>query len=214
MKIEIWADIICPWCGLGAHRLDRAVAEAVAGGADITVVHRSFQLDPDAPIEPHPVREMLRARGYDEAQLTASWERIEAMATAEGLAPYQLDNVTGNTRRAHELLALAAARGLEDIAWRTMYRAYWGEKLPIFTIEHLVPIGERIGLPAEDVRDVLRDERYRDTVTGDLRAAAQLGVRGVPFVLLDRRLAVSGAQPLEVFAGAIAQGLTDARSTG
>ncbi|HUQ06543.1 MAG TPA: DsbA family oxidoreductase [Kofleriaceae bacterium] len=205
MKIEIWADVICPWCGLGAHRLDRAVADAVADGAEIELVHRSFQLDPDAPEEVRPVREMLRARGYGEAQLKGTWERLESMAAAEGLAPYQLDNVTGNTRRAHELLAFAATRGLEDVAWRTMYRAYWGEKLPIFSIDDLVPIGERIGLPAADVRAALTEERHRDNVTSDLRAAAQLGIRGVPFVLLDRRLAVNGAQPLEVFAGAIAQ---------
>jgi predicted DsbA family dithiol-disulfide isomerase len=203
MKIEIWADIICPWCGLGAHRLDRAIADAREGGAEIELVHRSFQLDPDAPDEARPVREMLRARGYGEAQLKASWERIETMATAEGLAPYHLDNVTGNTRRAHQLLALAAERGLEDVAWPTMYRAYWGEKRPVFSVDDLVPIGEQIGVPAADVRGALVEGRYRDAVTGDLRAAAQLGVRGVPFVLLDRRLAVSGAQPLEVFKNAI-----------
>jgi predicted DsbA family dithiol-disulfide isomerase len=203
MKIEIWADIICPWCGLGAHRLDRAIADAREGGAEIELVHRSFQLDPDAPDEARPVREMLRARGYGEAQLAATWQRIETMAAAEGLAPYQLDNVTGNTRRAHQLLAFAADRGLEDEAWPTMYRAYWGEKRPVFSVDDLVPIGEQIGLPAADVRGALVEGRYRDAVTGDLRAAAQLGVRGVPFVLLDRRLAVSGAQPLEVFKNAI-----------
>jgi predicted DsbA family dithiol-disulfide isomerase len=203
VNIEIWADIICPWCGLGAHRLDRAVAEARERGQDVTLVHHAFQLEPDAPAGTRAVRDMLASRGYGKGQMIASWERIESMAAREGLAPYQLDNITGNTRLAHELLAFASTRGHEEAAWQTMYRAYFGQKRPIFTVDDLVPIGEEMGLARDEVRAVLDDGTFAARVDADLREAASLGISGVPFVLLDRERVLHGAQPLEVFRQAL-----------
>ena len=200
MKVEIWADIICPWCGLGAHRLGLAIA---ALGRDVTLVHRSFELDRRAPAEPRPVRAMLRARGYDEHGMTATWARIEAMAAREGLAPYILDNIVANTRQTHEVLALAAERGLADAAWTRMYRAYFGERLSVFGVDALVERGVEIGLDPDEVRAALGDGRYRARVEADQREAQALGASGVPFVVIDRRIAVAGAQPLDTFRQAL-----------
>jgi predicted DsbA family dithiol-disulfide isomerase len=204
VNIEIWADIICPWCGLGAHRLDRAIAELRAAGKEVTLVHHAFQLEPDAPAGTRAVRDMLASRGYERGQMIAMWERIEAMAAREGLAPYHLDNITGNTRLAHELLAFASTRTHEEAAWQTMYRAYWQEKRPIFSVDDLVPIGEEMGLARDEVRAVLDDGRFGERVDADLREAATLGISGVPFVLLDRKRVIHGAQPLDVFRQALA----------
>src|SRR5689334_3197811 len=115
MKIEIWADVICPWCGLGQFRLDRAIQDA-ARKDEIELHHRSFQLDPRAPATPQPAREMLRQKyRLSDAQATAAFARVEGLAAADGLQPYIVgDNLVGNTHAAHEMLALAADRGLEE----------------------------------------------------------------------------------------------------
>ncbi|HLV68643.1 MAG TPA: DsbA family oxidoreductase [Polyangiaceae bacterium] len=204
MKIEIWSDVICPWCGLGQHRLERALA-AFAHRDDVEVVHRSFQLDPSFPERTEPARDML-ARKYrlNDAQLDATFRRVEGLAAADGLSPYIVgDNVVGNTRLAHELLALASERGLEEAAWKRLYRAYFGERRSIFDIDSLVALGVELGLDAEEVRAALRDGRYRARVEAEGEEARALGASGVPFVVIDRRYAVAGAQPIETFKTAI-----------
>ena len=199
MKIEIWSDVICPWCGLGQHRLDRALTEL--GRDDVEVVHRSFQLDPRAPERVRPVREMLAEKyGANDAQLRASQARIEAMAAADGLTPYHVaDNVVGNTHLAHELLAMASERGLEDAAWKRIYKAYFAEQRSIFTLDDLVGLGAELGLDRDEVRSALTEGRYREKVDRDAREAQALGATGVPFVVIDRKYGIAGAQPLEVF---------------
>jgi len=203
MKIEIWADVICPWCGLGQRRLDLAVAEL--GRADVEVVHRSYQLDPRAASEPRPVRDMLRAKGMTEAQMEATWARIAAMAAQDGLSPYLLDTVVGNTSQVHELLAFASSKGLEDVAWKRVYRAYFGERRSIFGVDALVELGTELGLDSTETRAALTDATYRAKVADDVREARELGVSGVPYVLIDRKRAISGAQPLDVFRQALAR---------
>lgn len=200
MKIEIWSDVICPWCGIGLNRLERAL-EGFEHRDEVEVVHRSFQLDPRYSGEPRPVREMLSQKyGMGPAQLDAMVARVEAIAAADGLSPYQAGaNRAGNTRLAHELLALASERGLEDAAWRRLYRAYFGEGRSVFEVESLVELGQELGLDPDEVRGALADGRYRGRVAADDEEARALGATGVPFVVVDRRYRIAGAQPLEVF---------------
>src|SRR5690606_28049777 len=198
MKIEIWSDVICPWCGLGQHPLEKALA-GFEHRADVEVLHRSFQLDPSFPNRTEPVRSML-ARKYrmNDAQLDATFRRVESLAAAEGLSPYVVgDNVVGNTRLAHELLAMASERGLEGAAWKRLYRAYFGERRSIFDLESVAALGAELGLDAADVRAALLEGRYRARVEADGREARALGASGVPFVVIDRKYAVAGAQPVE-----------------
>jgi predicted DsbA family dithiol-disulfide isomerase len=206
MKVEIWSDVVCPWCGLGKHRLGRALAQFPQRD-EVEVVHRSFLLDPGAEPGVHPVRDHL-ARKYrlDDAQLDASFARIESLAAAEGLVPYHVgDNVTGNTRLAHELLALASERGVEEAAWKRIYRAYFGERRSIFDLESLVELGRDVGLDPDETRAALSDHRYRAKVDADDREARALGATGVPFVVIDRRYGVSGAQPTPTFLAVLEQ---------
>lgn len=209
MKVEIWSDLICPWCGLGQHRLDRALA-AFEHAEHVEVVHRSFQLDPGAPQEPEPVARMLAKKGMPPAQVSAMTRRVEALAAADGLSPYIVgDNIVGNTRLAHELLAMASERGLEAAAWERLYRAYFGEQRSIFDVESLVTLAGEIGLDPEEARAALTDGRYRARVEADGAEARALGCNGVPFVVLDRRYAVSGAQAVDVFLNALRQAWGD-----
>ena len=211
MKVEIWSDVICPWCGIGQHRLDAALA-GFAHREEVEVIHRSFQLDPSFPAGTvRPVREMLMAKyGMSAAQFQATTQRVESLAAADGLAPYRVGgNAVGNTRMAHELLAMAAERGMEDAAWRRLYQVYFGEGGDIFSADSLVAIGAGLGLDGEEVRAALASGRYRAKVEADGQEAKRLGATGVPFVVVDRRLGVSGAQPVETFRRALEQAWRD-----
>jgi predicted DsbA family dithiol-disulfide isomerase len=199
VQVEVWADLICPWCGLGLHRLDLAV-ERFEHGDDVTVVHRSFQLDPSAPVGVTiPARKLLEGKGMSPDQALAAMRRVEDLAAADGLSPYHVaDNQVGSTALAHELLAHATARGLGPVAWPALLTAYFGDQRDIFTEGGLVELAVELGLDGTEVAEVLGDRRHRDQVADDQLAATHLGAQGVPFFVVDGRYAVSGAQPVEV----------------
>ena len=202
MKVEIWADIICPWCGIGHHRLEQAIAKY---GGDVELVHRSFQLDARESSTPRTTREML-AQKYrlGPAQVEAAFERVESIARADGIVPYHVgDNVVANTRLAHEWLAFASESGREARAWQRIYRAYFGEKRSIFDVESLVALGNELELDAEKTREVLADGRYRGRVERDHQEAAAYGANGVPFIVIDRRIGLAGAQPVDTIVSAL-----------
>ena len=205
MRIEIWSDVICPFCGLGAKRLEHAL-EQFEHRDEVQVVHRSFELDPSYPVgETALVREKLQVKyGLTADQVAANSARIEADAAAEGLHPYHVhDNRFGNTALAHQLLIHAAAAGLGDQAWDRLYQAYFGEMGDIFTIDGLVDLGVEIGLDADEIRAVLTDGRHAAEVKADTAEAQQLGASGVPFIVIDRRYGIAGAQPTATMLDAI-----------
>ncbi len=206
MQVEVWADIICPWCGLGLHRLGTALAQFPHAG-DVEVVHRSFQLDPSFPEGTVvPSLDMLRRKGLDEAQITGSQRRIEEMAAGEGLTPYHVaGSQVGNTSLAHELLAYATASGRHTEAWQGMFRAYFGEQRPVFDAPSLVSLAGELGLDPAGAQEALASRRYAGQVEADAREAARLGATGVPFFVLGRRYGVSGAQPADVMLQALQQ---------
>src|SRR3954469_17330619 len=139
MRIEVWSDIICPWCGLGLHRLRAALAR-FEHAADVQVVHRSFQLDERAPAgQTEPVRAMLRKKGLADPQIDAVTARVAQLAEAEGLTPYRvLENRVGNTSLAHELAAWATEQGRGPETWDLLFKTYFGEAQSVFEIEPLV----------------------------------------------------------------------------
>jgi predicted DsbA family dithiol-disulfide isomerase len=206
MQVEVWADVICPWCGLGTHRLDAAL-ERFAHRDEVQVTHHSFQLDPGAPPgSSEPVREMLRNKGLDDGQIDAMTQRVEGLADAEGLRPYHvLDNRVGSTALAHELLAYAADQGKQAEAWHRLFTAYFGEARPIFSVDDLVSLAGEIGLDPQAAREALLSRRYADRVAAEGREAAQLGATGVPFFVIDRRYGVAGAQPTGTLLAALQQ---------
>ena len=199
MRIDVWADLVCPWCGLGKYRLDAALAR-MPDGKQVQVVYRSYQLDPYAPAKPRSVRDLLRSGyGLDDAGFASVTGRVERLAAAEGLVPYHVgDNVTGNTALAHELLALAAERGLSETAWNRLYRAHFGERRSIFDVESLAELGWEIGLDPATVQEALASRRYSAQVDADVAEGRGIGVTGVPFFLIDGRYGICGAQPPEV----------------
>ena len=199
MKVEVWSDVVCPWCYIGKRRFESALAQL---DHPVEVEWKSFELDPAAPVRRGSTAEHLaRKYGLTLDQVAAMHERMTALATAEGLE-YHLDETRGgNTFDAHRLLQLAKERGIGGEMKERLLRAYFTECEPIGEREVLVRLGEELGLA--DVADVLESDAYAAAVRGDEHEARLLGISAVPFFVVDRYYAVEGAQPAEVILGAL-----------
>src|SRR3954464_2632131 len=202
--VEIWSDVVCPWCYLGKRRFESALAD-FEHRDDVQVHWHSFELDPNAgPASELPGAERLAAKyGMSVEDARARHAQLEQMAAAEGLE-YHLDRTRGgNSFDAHRLHQLAIDRGLGDAVMERLMRAYFTEGEPIGDPEVLVRLVTEAGLDAGEARAVLASERYTDEVRADEHTAARLGVRGVPFFVLGRRYGVSGAQTADVMREAL-----------
>ncbi len=207
MQIEVWADVVCPWCYIGKRRLQAALAERGIAD-DVEIVHRAFQLDPTASTTTEPTVDHLAAKyGVSREQALGMMSDVTEVAAAEGL-DYHLDRtMTGNTRDAHRLTLWAqeidpasAQRLLE-----AMYSAYFEQGRGVFSTDDLVALAAEVGLDADAAREMLAGSAYLDKVVEDQVLARTFGANGVPFFVIDRAYGVSGAQPVEVFLGAIDQ---------
>ena len=201
MLVEFWADVICPWCYIGKARFEQALA-GFEHRAEITVVHRAFELDPGrTTVEPVP--QMLAAKfGPRAGEMENS---VAELARAEGLE-YRQDREVGNTFDVHRLLHLAGERGIQPQVLDAVLHANFAEARSLFTAESLSEITAEAGLDPVDIKAVLDDPTaYADEVRADEVRARELGVSGVPFVVVGERLAVAGAQPSELFGRALTQ---------
>ncbi|MGD3104790.1 DsbA family oxidoreductase [Streptomyces sp. YGL11-2] len=210
MRVEIWSDIACPWCYIGKARFASGLA-AFAHRDDVEVVHRSFELDPNAPAPTDiPVLDML-AQKYrvTRTEAEAMEARVAEAAAGEGL-DYRSDRIHGNTFDLHRLLHLAKDHGVQDALLSALYDANFAQARPLGDPAELTRISVAAGLPAGEVARVLADpDAYAEAVRADERAAAELGATGVPFFVIDRRYGVSGAQPAEVFRQALERAHAD-----
>jgi predicted DsbA family dithiol-disulfide isomerase len=205
MLVEIWSDVICPWCYIGKRRFEHALA-LFDGRDDVEVVWRSFELDPSSPREPIPLADRLaRKFDVDRSEAIAMNERMTETASGVGLQ-FRLDRaLSGNTFDAHRVIHLAATHGLQGEAIERIKESYFGEGRAISDRETLIELAASVGLDADETREMLESDRFADEVREDERTAARFGINGVPFFVLDRKLGVSGAQPVEVLVGALEQ---------
>ena len=211
MKVEIWTDVVCPWCYVGKRRFEKALANFDHRG-DVEVVHRSYQLNPLAPKDKtSPRRASLMSKyGLSEQQVDAMNAKMEQTAAEEGLRYDLTGGVTGNTFDAHRVLHLAHDRGRQDEVIERLYRAYFTEKRSLFDHDSLVELAGEAGLDRDEVRRMLASHDYTDAVERDVNEARRLGATGVPFFVIDNRYGVAGAQPAEVFSQALDRAWTDA----
>ncbi|HEX8770901.1 MAG TPA: DsbA family oxidoreductase [Acidimicrobiales bacterium] len=199
MRVDIWSDVVCPWCYVGKRRLEDALAR-FDHAADVDVVWRAFELDPSAPAtyEGDNVDRLARKYGVPRAQAEAMNERVTRIADEEGLT-FRLDIARpGNTLDAHRLLHLGADRGVQDVLKEQLLAAYQTRGEAIGDHDVLVRAAVAAGMDEGEVRDVLNSDRYTDEVRADENAAREIGATGVPFFVFDGRYAVSGAQPSDV----------------
>ncbi len=198
MKIEIWSDVICPFCYIGKANLEEALAQT---GAEAEITHRAFRLSPDEPIV--PVDQMLaRKYGMTLAQVASNQANVEATAARAGLEFHLTNTLSGDTTDAHRLIALAARQGKQGEVLSRLYHAYFTENLNIFDRAVLHQLGAELGLAAADIEAAFASSEIDMQIALDQRQAQAIGVRGVPFVVIDGKFAVSGAQPPEAFAQA------------
>ncbi len=211
MHVEIWSDIACPWCYLGKRRFESALAD-FEHRDDVTVEYRSFELDPDAPPEREGERAAYLAAKYGMKieQARAMEDQMTMRAAADGLR-YRLDIArAGNMFDAHRLLHLAKEQGVQDAAKERFMAAYFGEGALMSDRETLVRLATEAGIAEDEVRDTLATDRFAAEVREDERTAQELGIRGVPFFVIDRRFGVSGAQSPEVLLGALQRAYEEA----
>jgi predicted DsbA family dithiol-disulfide isomerase len=199
MNVEIWSDVVCPWCYIGKRRFERALASFGHPG-EVTVTYRSFELDPDAPAQRTGTHagHLARKYGMTIAQAEEASQQMTQRGAADGLE-FRFDLIRGgNTFDAHRLLHLAKDHGLQPEMKERLLRATFTEGLPIADKPTLIRLATEAGLPAAQVQAVLDGDAYADAVRADEQQAARYGITGVPFFVADGKYAVSGAQEPEV----------------
>ena len=213
MKIEVWSDIMCPWCYIGKRRFEAAL-ERFDG--EVEVEFRSFQLDPHAA---------PRAEGPLDASLASkfgiSLERAQQMlaqttqaAAAEGLE-FDFEGARGgNTFDAHRVLHYAKSVGLQSALKERLMKAYFSDGIQFADPDNLVKLAVEVGLEEAEIRRVLEDDSFAEAVRTDLARARDIGVRGVPFYLIDGEVGVTGAQPPQTFLNALNYAQTANLSAG
>lgn len=207
MIIEVWADVVCPWCFIGKRRLERAIA-ALPELSELEVVHRAFQLDPGAISEGGLTVDLLASKyGLDPAGVRSMLGQVDSAGATEGLTMRLLETQRGNTAVAHQLILWAQQQGSGQALLEGIFSGYFENARPIFTVDELMPFVSAAGLDTEGAREVITAGSYRSAVAADLEMAAQFGATGVPFFVFDRKYGISGAQPFEVFVETITKAL-------
>ena len=199
MRVDIWSDVVCPFCFIGKKRLEKAAEQA---GVELEVFWHSYQLDPDAPIRQEKSNSERLAEKYNRsiAEVEEMQRNIAAMAKEEGIEFNWEGANSGNTFNAHRLIHLAQSKGLGSEAKEAFFFSYMTQGLAIGERETIEDVASRIGLNPVEVDDLLESDAYADFVKFDEEVAReQLQVTGVPFFVFDQRVALAGAQPTEVF---------------
>jgi predicted DsbA family dithiol-disulfide isomerase len=204
LQIDLFADVVCPWCFLGHQRLERVLASL---GQPARVTHHPFMLDPDTPPEGDDIPARLRRKyGVPPERL---WARLEAEARKSDL---ELDlskqRLSYPTARAHTLIRHAAAKGTQGPLVLDLYRANFQQARNIHDPTTLAEIAAPHGFTADEVTQLTTDEQELSFTREEARAAAAAGIDGVPLFVFGERLAVAGAQPEIVLKGAIEQVLS------
>ena len=198
MQVEIWSDVVCPWCAIGKRRFEAALARFPRRD-EVRVRWRSFELDPTAPRErAGDLVDHLSAKyGLSRDKAEAFQRQMSEQAAGEGWE-FRLDRARGgNSFDAHRLIHLGAERGVQDGVKERLLRAYLTDGERIGDAETLVRLAAEAGLDEGEARAVLTSDRYADEVRADERQAHAFGISGVPFFVIDRKYGVNGAQPAE-----------------
>lgn len=204
VRVEVWADFVCPWCYLGKRRLENALAQ-FEHADDVEMVWRSYQLEPSfADGERVPVHDYLAARtGSSIPEARAMTDHVKGLAAQEGLAFDAGKAWMVNTFDAHRIAHLAKTHGLLDAMYERLMRAHHIEGHVLDDPAVLVRLAGEVGVPDEQARRVLVSDDYAEQVREDIRSAAAVGVTGVPFFVLNDAHPISGAQPAVTFLTAL-----------
>ena len=217
MKVEIWSDIMCPFCYIGKRNFEAALKE-FEGRDEIEIEWKSFQLDPSIPktfeTKINTIEYLAERKGMSIEKSKELHANVIETAKKVGL-DYDFEKaVVANSFDAHKLIQLAKTKGLGDAAEESLFKAYFTDGKDMSDYPTLVQLGNEIGLNEEEITAALTSEEFEAKVNFDVSEGSQLGVTGVPFFVFDRKYAVSGAQPIETFLNALKQSLEESKNEG
>jgi predicted DsbA family dithiol-disulfide isomerase len=205
MRVDIWSDVVCPWCYVGKARFEKALS-GFPHRDHVEVAYRSFELDPEWPkdLRETALTMLSRKYGMPAEQARAAEARIAGLAQAEGLG-FDPDRPVGNTFDLHRVIQLARAKGVQQELLTALNKAYFAQARQVFDRDVITEIAAAAGLDSHAVAEVLDSDAYADAVRQDEQEARDLGISGVPFFVFDMALGVSGAQPTDTFTSALDQ---------
>jgi len=205
MRVDIWSDVICPWCYVGKARFEKALS-TFAHRDEVEVVYHSFELDPSSPrgVSESNLSMLSKKFGKSRAEALAMDDHVGSLARAEGLG-FDSGRPVGNTFDIHRVLQLGRDRGIQQELLSAINEAYFAQARDVFDRAVLTEVAAGAGLDAAEVGKVFDSGDYTDDVRQDELQARQIGINGVPFFVFDMALGASGAQPTELFTRALAQ---------
>lgn len=205
MRVDVWSDVVCPWCYIGKRRLEEAIR--LDEGEAVEVVYHSFQLAPELPTDlDEPALEyLIRHKGVDEDRARAMQNHVTHVASTVGLEYHMETARSANTHLAHQLIHFGAEHGSQAEIKERVFSAHFTEGRHIGSIDTLIEIAAEAGLDPEVARDALETGKYAEAVEQDRDLAARIGIQGVPFFVFDGKIGVSGAQPPEILIEAMRQ---------
>lgn len=210
MKVEIWSDVMCPFCYIGKRHFEQAI-EKLPFKNEIEVNWKSYQLNPEYHnTNNETVYDYLsRSKGLPIAQAKHMTKQVSDMAANAGLTIDFDTNIPANTFDAHRLIHLAAKHCLQDLAEEKLFEAHFVKSKNVGEISTLLEIATEIGLDKTEAERVLQGDEFAEAVRYDIYESQNLGIRGVPYFVLDRKFGVSGAQPVEAFTDALTQSFSE-----
>lgn len=204
IKVDIWSDVQCPWCYIGKRTFEAGAAQF---GGDVEVEYHSFELAPDTPVDfdGTPVDYLSRRKGLPVEQVHQMLDHVTSIAAGVGLE-YDFDSVhQTNTVKAHELLHYAKAQGRQLEMKERLLKAYFVDGAHVGRIDDLADLAAEVGFDRSDVVRSLAENEYLADVKADAALAAEYGIRGVPFFVIDGKYGISGAQEPAAFAQVLEQ---------
>ncbi|PAU93909.1 disulfide bond formation protein DsbA [Aliifodinibius salipaludis] len=206
MKVEIWSDVMCPFCYIGKRRFENALKNFEYAD-EVKIKWRSFQLNPDMETDPNAnINEYLaKAKGWSLEQAQQMNQRVTDMAADEGLE-YNMDQaVVANSYDAHRLAQFSKDRGKADEMEEALFNAYFTDGKNIADHQTLIGLAKDIGIDPTEAQSILESDKYANAVDHDIQLAQNINITGVPFFLFDQKFGVSGARETEVFLKALKQ---------
>jgi len=206
MEVEIWSDVMCPFCYIGKRRFENALQDFEYNN-EIKVTWRSFQLNPNMETEPDAnINEYLaKAKGWSVKQAQQMNQRVTDMAAEEGLEYNMNQAVIANSYDAHRLVQFSKDRGKANEMEEALFKAYFTDGENIADHQTLIDLAEAVGIDPTEAKSILESDKYANAVNHDIQLAQNINITGVPFFLFDRKFAVSGARETEVFLKALKQ---------
>ena len=200
MKIEIWSDVMCPFCYIGKRHFEEALSK-FSDKERIDIEWKSFQLDPTMPdvVEESQEDYLVKRKGMSRDQIQGMLQNVTAMGKEAGLDFNFDQSIMVNSQKAHQLIQFAKSKGLGNEIEERLFQAYFTEGKNVADQTTLTELGKEIGLDENELQVAFNDDKYLYQMKQDIQEAQNIGVRGVPFFVFDRKYGVSGAQPTEAF---------------